>query len=86
MSRSYLCVGGPKAGQRIAVRDGCSFFRIPIRHGSSLSADAAIVTYTEYREQYFPLDATGNNITVWAPAEQSHLETMTMLLAAYERK
>ena len=88
MARSYICVGGPKDGQRIAVRDGCAFFRVALLPPLLVSHpdnERINVDYVEYRQTTF-FTGENENITMWAPAHQSPRTTMELLLSCYETR
>jgi hypothetical protein len=77
MARSYLCVGGPKAGQRVAVRDGVRVIKV--------SVNLHVVEYWE--QTVVGDDPTGKyeSVTVWAPTTQDPRQTLELLLDTYER-
>lgn len=91
MSRkSHLCIGGPKAGQRIAVSEECAFFKVAIRQDYSIldypreGEDVTMpsVKYVEYVEQDFLTDK--GTITFWVPSTQDSGTTLLMLAEGYE--
>jgi hypothetical protein len=83
MAKSYLCVGGPKAGQRVAVKEGCPAFRVALPPDSYSPTDQSVeVKYVEYREQ--TVFAPKENFSFWVPSDQTVRRTMELLLETYE--
>lgn len=83
---SFLCVGGPHAGQKYDT-GGRDHFTVPERINTTpLSPGAAdektIVKTITYRQEIFHT-ATGS-IMFWVPEGQTWFETMTLLLEGYE--
>lgn len=83
---SYLCVGGPRAGQRFEA-DRRSGFRVPVTPQLSVAVgpipgDKVQVEIMEYRAEGFHTE-TGD-VWFWVPQGQSQLETMKLLLSTYE--
>jgi hypothetical protein len=93
MARSYLCVGGPKAGQRVAVREGVRIIRVPIAPKIAHAVDPNTedqlkIEVVEYREQTLVGDELAGgyeSVTVWAPTTQGPRQTLELLLEAYEK-
>lgn len=84
--KAHLCVGGPKAGQRIAVKEDVKYLRIPVIKPRLSETGVTTIDYVEYREQVFPLGQfSGEQLTVWVPVDQDHGETLSLLMTAYER-
>lgn len=88
--KSMLCVGGPRAGQRYAVLYG-SGFRVPIKsdvpqndpsHPDWQPNKPVKVEFADYREETF--HTPQGDTSFWVPQDQTPLETITMLLEAYE--
>lgn len=84
--KSYLCVGGPHAGQKYDIKG--NHFNVPIKKaGSTLSTspnDLVVETVETmtYVEETFHTHQ--GDITFWIPLGQTWFETMTLLLEAYE--
>ena len=87
--KSHLCVGGPRGGRRVAVRDG-SGFRVPVLDTGPLTSsdflpdDMAVgsVSFTTYRAESF--HTPQGDVEFWVPEGQTTLETFTLLLETYE--
>jgi hypothetical protein len=84
MARSYLCVGGPKAGQRVALKEGMAYFRValPPASYSPEPGQPVEIRYVEYREQ--TVFAPRENFSFWAPSDQTVKQSMELLLESYE--
>ena len=90
--KSMLCVGGPRAGQRYAVLYG-SGFRVPIKpdvpendpQSPEWQPNKPVkVEFADYREETF--HTPQGDTSFWVPQGQTPLETITMLLEAYEQQ
>lgn len=87
--KTHLCVGGPKDGLRVAVKDGTCFTvavseRRSVRDFSSVE-DVPTVVKTDcvtYREETFHSD--GGDLAVWVPEGQTTFDTVQRLLIFYE--
>jgi hypothetical protein len=85
--KSMLCVGGVRARQRYAVLYG-SGFRVPIMEDESAEnhnlnpPETVKVEFADYREETF--HTPQGDVSFWVPEGQTPLETITMLLEAYE--
>lgn len=87
--KSYLCVGGPHAGQKYDTRR--DHFTVPIRTYEAaelegpfnipINGSVSVKTVT-YREETF--QTAQGWITFWVPEGQTWFETMTLLLEGYE--
>lgn len=88
VSTSHLCIGGPRAGQRMAVRG--ETFKVVVPHRLRLHPydckppDEPSIATVEYRIQQLALDQD-NHVRFWAPSTQSPMETMRLLLETYEQ-
>jgi len=88
---TYLCIGGPKAGQQIAVLPPNTPRMIVLINKTKFSYDfdPAIVSekveveYFEYRAT--TLHTPQSDLTFWVPMGQTDLETMRLLMEAYIR-
>jgi len=89
--KSMLCVGGPRAGERFESHHG-SGFRVPILRElpDAISTDyrsikeTVEIAFTDYHEQTF--HTPQGDVSFWVPIDQTPLETITLLLEAYERQ
>ncbi len=88
--KSMLCIGGPLDGKRFAAQSGAGF-RVPVRLETSMadpnSADyqpnaQVPVEITGYKSEVF--HTPQGDVSFWVPTRQTPLETITMLLEAYE--
>jgi hypothetical protein len=88
--KSMLCVGGGRAGQRYAALSG-SGFRVPIKpyasendpnHPDWRPNKPVKIHLADYREETF--HTPQGDVSFWVPNGQTQLETITMLLEAYE--
>ena len=87
MAKSFICIGGPRAGQRLNTRDGCELIRVPVRPAHH-PYDTPDITYQvfEYREHTFMVNLeTRECITVWGPAGQTLKQVIELLLESYEK-
>lgn len=83
--KSMLCIGGPRARERYAVLHGTGF-RVPVPERLSVTdpvGDALKVEYFDYHAEVF--HTPQGDVSFWVPVGQTPLETITMLLEAYER-
>jgi len=82
--KSYLCVGGPCAGQKYDTPR--SRFEVPINPkpplGGGSGVDPVVVKSVTYVEETF--HTAQGAITFWVPQGQSWFDTMVLLLEAYE--
>lgn len=85
--KSMLCIGGPRAGRRYAILHGTGF-RVPI--AEQIPVDPAgqeredvKIEFADYRAEVF--HTPQGEVSFWVPAGQTPLDTITMLLEAYER-
>ena len=81
---SYLCVGGPLAGQQAeSDRETIRLHVLPrIAAVQSGPVDEyTTVEYAEYRKQKFKTPE--GSITLWAPSDQSPQKTLEILLETY---
>lgn len=91
-NKSALCVGGPLAGQRYATKDGSGFTVPKVNPGPESDPQhedfkpnkTATVEMHHYTVQTF--HTTQGDVEFWVPTQQTTLETITMLLGAYERE
>lgn len=85
--KSYLCVGGPHAGQKYEAGKR-THFSVPIKtestaEGFHSKADASSVVETiTYIEETFHTHQ--GPITFWIPLGQTWYETMVLLMEGYE--
>jgi hypothetical protein len=83
--KSRLCVGGPQAGKRYdAILHGSGFL-VPAKMETSAArptSDPVKVEFTDYRAEVF--HTPQGDVSFWVPAEQTPLETITLLLDYYE--
>lgn len=93
--KGILCIGGPKAGQRVETTNGHPRFVAsePDRLGpdTTVAADnteAATARSARWRQVLYHLEhwsnGDGTTTHVFVPAGQTTPETMDLLLAAYE--
>jgi hypothetical protein len=85
--RSMLCVGGPRSGQRYAILHG-SGFKVPVTRAQESeqikhSSDPYKVEIVDYRAEHF--NTPQGEVSFWVPAQQTPLQTITLLLEAYEK-
>ena len=82
---SILCVGGPRAGRRLKAEKGSGFFVAvldQVAEQDPSSSKTVKVDYTNYHAEVFT--TAQGDVSMWVPDGQTHLETITMLLDAYE--
>jgi len=82
VSKTQLCIGGPKAGQHLTTRNDCVSLRVQAKNVVRLvGAQVTVPTpfIVEYREQVLP------PFIVWAPVDQTPEQSMRMLVEAYGR-
>lgn len=86
--KSDLCVGGPLAGQRFSSEH--EYFKTvdrPTLNSAALFLDDPVVIKTveevTYRREFF--HTPEGMASFWAPATQTPLESITLLLETYER-
>ncbi len=87
---SLLCVGGPRGGQRVVASEygfkapshktRISVVDYPFKAGDAL----AEVEYTVYKADQ--ISTPQGMISFWIPINQTPMETMTLLMDAYEYK
>lgn len=89
--KSALCVGGPRDGQRVAILHGNGFC-VPATEPEKVAATDAYlhmrdepvtVQWTNYRGELFHTEQ--GQVMFWVPADQTPLETITMLAEGYEQ-
>lgn len=84
--KSYLCVGGPLAGLRYEAAPG-SGFAVPVitdrTFVNSYNEVQPEFERHEYRRETF--HTPQGDVSMWIPAGQTPLQTITMLLETYER-
>lgn len=83
---SYLCIGGPRAGQRYDA-DRRFGFRAAVVPPLSVAVgpipgDKIQAQIVEYRAECFHTET--EDIWFWVPQGQSQLQTMNLLLGTYE--
>lgn len=85
--KSYLCVGGPLAGQKYDAQG--NYFKVPINKPPIASVPIANVPdgpvdieVIYYIEETF--HTAHGSIMFWIPQGQTWFETMTLLLEGYE--
>ena len=89
---NHICVGGPKAGQRVQTKAHCFRVSVPLMppqpSGFNVSHPAerpVELSYVEYRRQtFYTEEIEGEHITVWAPSNQSARQTLELLVETYE--
>jgi hypothetical protein len=86
-----LCVGGPRDGERFSVPRNERGFRAPIIetakiddwNARDLQQPVAVASkFVEYREETF--HTPQGDVSFWVPEGQTSLQSITMLLEAYE--
>lgn len=80
--KSYLCVGGPLAGQKYDAPG--NNFKVPIQESASTSEiyDNVVIKTITYIEETFRTHQ--GDITFWIPQGQTWFDTMILLLDGYE--
>lgn len=86
-AKSLLCIGGPYSGQRVELVNGDRFY-VPAPARAHVEGNACFglsrslnsVAYVEQRVR-----TPDGEASFFVPEGQSALDTMTMLLEAYER-
>jgi hypothetical protein len=88
VAKSFVCVGGPKARQRVAVGNDCPSFKAVVPRDYAVAPDQSsaemLVQTVEYREERIEFD-DGSHVSMWVPAGQTPHETVELLIKAYER-
>jgi hypothetical protein len=88
--KSMLCVGGPRGGRRYAILHGVGF-TVPVKLDASANDPSSEdyqpnkpvkVEFTDYRSEVF--HTPQGDVSFWVPANQTPLETITLLLEVYE--
>jgi len=89
-TKALLCVGGPRAGQRMAILHGTGFsvaVRPDVPENDPAHADfkpnRQVTEFTSYREEIF--HAPEGDVSFWVPTGQSQQQTILMLLEVYEQ-
>ena len=90
--KAYLCVGGPYAGRRYAVKDERMGFRVPklVRHMPRITEfnpalAPATVEYVTYVADRIRCANPDDEVWFWRPLDQSVKATMELLLERYEQ-
>jgi len=86
--KSYLCVGGPIAGQKYNA-GGHNHFKVPVRNKTKNMLDPTnepmeptSIENVIYKEETF--HTRQGIITFWIPSDQTWYETMKLLLEGYK--
>lgn len=88
MTDTRICVGGPYAGKRFAVDGHRDRFRLQVPQIPSATfgeypQEPVASEMVTYRKDTF--HTADGNLTVWVPEGQKPIETMRLLLEAYQR-
>src|SRR5882724_13022762 len=88
--KTCLCVGGPLAGKRYAILHGTGF-RVAVRldvpennrHSPDFKPNSQAVAFHQYREEI--VHTPEGDVSFWTPVGQTPLDTLKILLGAYEK-
>jgi hypothetical protein len=86
---SYLCIGGPLAGRRYEVQVSDRFstpafrFFAPALSNETTPDSSTTLEIVDYHEQVF--HSPEGAVSFWVPFGQTPLQTIELLLEAYER-
>jgi hypothetical protein len=78
MKKSYLCVGGPKAGEHVAAEGS---FKVAVPKHRYQVYDSTIDTVIYHEQEFQTKEET---FTVWVPSNQTAQQTIELLLETYE--